>query len=172
MGMDVIGKNPTAKRGEYFRNNVWWWHPLWDYCLNAHGDIAGKVDSGHTNDGDGLDADDALELSQRLFADIESGLAATYETEYRAHLASLPTSECKHCEGTGIRSDTVGVDNGMPEKELEEVEAILLGRTHGWCNACRGNGYVQHFATNYPFSVENVREFAEFLSNCGGFEIC
>ena len=73
---------------------------------------------------------------------------------------------------TGIRSDTVGVDNGMPTKELSETDAIILGRTHGDCNACHGHGKVQHFATNYPFAVDNVREFAEFLIECDGFEIC
>ena len=34
MGMDVFGKNPTDEKGAYFRNNVWFWHPLWDYCLH------------------------------------------------------------------------------------------------------------------------------------------
>jgi hypothetical protein len=171
MGMDVLGKKPTDKRGEYFRNNIWWWKPLWNYCEEFHGDITANVENGYCNDGDGLDGDDALELSKRLFADIESGAATTYETEYRERLASLPTSECSYCKGTGIRSDTVGVDNGLPDKELEESVAIIVGRTHGWCNSCKGYGRVEHFATNYPFSVENVQEFAEFLSTCGGFEI-
>ena len=107
MGMDVYGKNQESEKGSYFRNNVWWWRPLWNYCEELHGDITRKVDSGYSNDGDGLDAD-----------------------------------------------------------------AIILGRTHGDCNACHGHGKVQHFATNYPFAVDNVREFAEFLIECDGFEIC
>jgi hypothetical protein len=28
MGMDVYGKEPKSDKGEYFRNNVWWWRPL------------------------------------------------------------------------------------------------------------------------------------------------
>lgn len=31
---------------------------------------------------------------------------------------------------------------------------------------------VRPFVTHYPLSVQNVREFAEFLLECGGFEIC
>jgi hypothetical protein len=27
MGMDVYGES-----GNYFRNNVWWWRPLANYC--------------------------------------------------------------------------------------------------------------------------------------------
>ncbi|QOR55575.1 MAG: hypothetical protein UMS36scaffold28_65 [Phage 59_13] len=29
MGMDVYGVKPKSKQGEYFRNNVWSWRPLW-----------------------------------------------------------------------------------------------------------------------------------------------
>ena len=28
------------------------------------------------------------------------------------------------------------------------------------------------YDTDYPFSVENVKNFADFCINCGGFEIC
>ena len=172
MGMDVYGKNAKNETGEYFRNHVWWWHPLWDYCLNVHGDIAGAVEYGHSNDGDGLDADEAYALGVRLMKDIEDGYTAEYETQYRERLASLPRKDCQWCEGTGIRTDLVGVENGMPTKELDEDDAILLGRSHGWCNGCRGEGKNDPWEANYPFSVENVREFAEFLLNCGGFQIC
>ena len=27
MGMDVYGLEPRKEKGEYFRNNVWWWRP-------------------------------------------------------------------------------------------------------------------------------------------------
>lgn len=172
MGMDVFGTSPRSEAGSYFRNNVWWWHPLWDYCLNIHGDIANKVEHGHSNDGDGLDANDAHTLGERLLADIENGITAEYETRYRERLASLPMNDCKWCNSTGIRTDEVGVKNGMPERELEEAVAIMLGRTHGYCNACNGVGREPAWETNYPFSVENVREFAEFLLDCGGFKIC
>jgi hypothetical protein len=172
MGMDVYGKNPTSDKGSYFRNNVWYWHPLWDYCLNLHGDIAGAVEHGHSNDGDGLDGDEAHELGFRLMMDIERGTTAEYEREYNAHLASLPTSDCPWCEGTGIRTDDVGVEHEMPTRALNDSDAILFGRTHGWCNGCNASGVRLAWETNYPFTVENVREFAEFLLDCGGFEIC
>lgn len=172
MGMDVFGKSPTSRRGEYFRNNVWWWHPLWEYCEELHGDITGAVENGHDNSGDGLDADDAHKLGLRLLADIESGVTAQYEMERNAHLANLPTSKCDWCEGTGIRSDVIGRQHGMPNKALSDSDAILLGRTHGWCNGCSGSGKLVAWETNYPFSVSNVQEFAEFLLDCGGFSIC
>lgn len=39
------------------------------------------------------------------------------------------------------------------------------------CNACKGTGKVRPFQTSYSFDESDVREFAEFLENCGGFEI-
>ena len=172
MGMDVYGKNATSKKGEYFRNNVWWWHPLWDYCLELHGDICDNVEHGHSNDGDGLDAYEASLLSDRLLSDIATGVTADYEMKYRNAIADLPRKDCDFCDATGIRTDNVGVENGMPERELSPEVAIIVGRTHGYCNSCNGEGKVLPWKANYPFSVDNVREFAEFLADCGGFEIC
>ena len=40
------------------------------------------------------------------------------------------------------------------------------------CNGCEGKGKRKDWMTNYPFSLENVKAFADFLEKCGGFEIC
>ena len=39
MGMDVYGRKPKNETGEYFRRNVWGWHPLWEYCCEANPEI-------------------------------------------------------------------------------------------------------------------------------------
>lgn len=170
MGMDVIGKHPVSERGEYFRNNVWWWRPLWNYCEHVAPELCADV-SGHMNDGDGLDADGARRLAETLFFEIDSGRTEEYRTAYYARLSRLPRKQCEYCGGTGVRTDQVGVDNGMPEQVLEPEMQALVGRERGWCNACQGEGKVDHWDTNYPFEVENVREFAEFLAESGGFQI-
>jgi hypothetical protein len=174
MGMDVYGVEPKADEGHYFRNNVWWWHPLWDYCCDIAVDIIGEelATNGHFNSGEGLDAAAAEELGNRLKDEIYKGHTYQYQQEYNAHLASLERKTCKLCEGTGVRADEIGVEMGMPSRKLTEEEQILLGRETGWCNACRGEGLVDDFNTNYPFSVENVDNFAMFLLSCGGFKIC
>jgi len=38
----------------------------------------------------------------------------------------------------------------------------------GWCN---NTGYCRPAAAAYGFSVESVAKFANFLADCGGFEI-
>jgi hypothetical protein len=55
--------------------------------------------------------------------------------------------------------------------ELPESEAIMLGRTHGTCNVCRGLGWNLPAFADYEFDAENVRRFAEFAGASGGFVI-
>ena len=170
MGMDVVGREPTEKCGEYFRNNVWWWRPLWNYCETAAPELCSDVD-GQFNDGDGLNAEGASQLADILFREIELGITKSYEEGYREHIANLPRKNCEWCNATGIRTDTVGLDLGFPDRELDEATALVVGRTHGYCNGCHGEGVVDSFEASYPFSVENVQEFALFLRHSGGFQI-
>lgn len=155
MGMDVFGRAPRSEKGEYFRNNVWYWHPLWQYCQETVPDIAGRVEYGHSNDGDGLGDADAAELARRLQAEIDAGATAGYATARQAALEALPDEPCPVCGGTGGRR-----------------EPPLVGPGPIPCNGCDGTGKMRPFATHYPFDVANVQEFVEFLRDCGGFAIC
>lgn len=174
MGMDVYGKNPTSERGSYFRNNVWWWRPLWDYCVLVGEEIIDEevAEHGHYNDGAGLDETNAVRLAHVLLTELELGKTAEFAKTQAEWRASLPREACNLCDCTGIRTDEVGVAHGMPERELSPEVQVLTGRTHGWCNACQGVGTQESWLSHYPFSEENVREFADFLADCGGFEIC
>lgn len=158
MGMDVAGVQPDNETGEYFRANVWYWHPLWDYVERFHADLARRVEYAHTNDGDGLDGDDSRALADRLDADLANGAVARYQAEYEATLAALADEVCDLCHGTGTRE--------WPE-----------GTTQAWidkcngCNGCHGAGTRRPSDTYYHFDEGLVREFAAFLRHCGGFEI-
>lgn len=162
MGMDVYGKNPKSKTGEYFRNNVWWWRRLWDYCCEiGNGIINDDLKSmGHFNDGAGLDEAGSLELAKRLQEKIDNGETKKTENEYNAFIEALPDEKCTFCNGTGKRRDKVGAAD------------IAWQEKCGGCNACGGKGTVRPNVAVYPFAVENVQEFADFLKDCGGFEIC
>jgi hypothetical protein len=171
MGMDVYGNNPISEKGEYFRNNVWWWRPLWDFCEEIAPELVSGV-QGHTNDGDGLDEEGAKALANILTISLSEGVVDTYEQKRNEYLASLPKEECNLCDSTGIRTDNVGVEHGMDVQVLSDAEASALGRTIGYCNGCSGLGWKDSWETHYPFSKVNVQEFAEFLADSGGFKIC
>jgi len=74
-----------ANPGIYFRANVWWWRPLWDFCAHHCPDIIDQktYDSGHYNDGAGLDEVNAIKLGIKLIALIEDGVVTHHENEVR-----------------------------------------------------------------------------------------
>lgn len=160
MGMDLYGKNARNERGEYFRNNVWWWRPLWDYCESVYPPCR-EID-GHTNSGAGFDEAGALALRDVLVQEIASGRTLQYQLDREAELNALPDEPCTFCNGLGI----VQVKEGWPDY----VEGQVTFRDP--CNSCNGTKTKRPYACNYPFEVENVKEFVLFLSACGGFEIC
>ena len=104
--------------GVYFRNNVWWWRPLWNYCAEIAPDLidGDLMYEGHNNSGAGLGERDAKRLGNRLLHKIRVGDADRFK---------------KHHE------------------EQEEDKEY-----------------------KYPFDIDNVKSFAEFCIQSGGFEIC
>ena len=52
MGMDIFGIEPENEKGEYFRNTVWYWHPLWNYLWNELDVLTPEEHrEGHFNEG-------------------------------------------------------------------------------------------------------------------------
>jgi len=156
MGMDVYGNKPTAEAGGYFRNNVWWWHPLWNYVIEVAPHLVEGV-VGHCNNGDGLGKRAAARLAAILTEELSAGRTAEYEASYLAALEALPDETCRLCSGSGVRTDAVGVEMRMPERR--------------WCNGCSGKGKHRPFEASYPFSAENVAAFRDFVAASGGFKI-
>ena len=109
--------------GAYFRNNVWWWRPLWDYVCRQCEDILTEEDmDGCTNNsGYEINEDKALKIGIRLHTLVLDGKAKEWEDGYNKEI-----------------------------KELKEDD----------------------FRKNYPFSVDNVKEFARFCVESGGFKVC
>ena len=109
--------------GVYFRNNCWWWRPLWNYCYAIADDIISEDvwDSGHCNDGAGLNEEDAKQLGERLLKSIENGECLKYQAAYMQHQEDMASDD--------------------------------------------------EFATSYPFDIDNVKQFAKFCIQSGGFEI-
>jgi len=103
--------------GIYFRNNVWWWRPLWDYVCSICDDFIDEArwDNGHSNNGESFTDEEAKMIAVRLLREIKNNDTEAYERLYE------------------IKTE--------------------------------GDKY------QYPFSVDNVRNFAEFCKDSGGFSI-
>jgi len=178
MGMDVYGLNPTTTAparpehndydsedwkayfngqslsGQYFRNNVWWWRPLWDYVANTCSEVISKedFDAGHSNSGHVIGKEQCEYIAKALSKELLNGGAEQYKKDYEKELSELPNEVCHCCDGDG---------KGACASEGKDT-----------CHVCKGSGEVEHFGKHYPFDVDNVREFHSFVKNCGGFEIC
>ena len=150
MGFDLYGQRAKSKRGEYFRNNVWWWRPLAEYVLENVSIPEEEAKDWQYNNGTEVSEETALHIADTLDALIESRHTAQYERDYKRRLESLPPERCRVCHGTGKRNDKA---------------------VKGKCSACLGKGEVENFDMLYPFNVENVREFAQFCRESGGFRI-
>ena len=109
--------------GVYFRNNCWWWRPLWDYCYHNSSVITEEDwEQGHHNSGHLIDEDKAIALGTRLYILLEGGLVKQYQLKY--------------------------------------TEEQMLAEEKG-----------DKWATSYPFNESNVRRFADFCLESGGFRI-
>jgi len=96
----VLHQQP--KIGEYFRNNVWWWRPLWEYVITVAPEVISEelAEQGHYNDGAGLDADQAKRLGEILFTELWEGKTLKYQEEYNYALSILEKSDCSLCSAT------------------------------------------------------------------------
>ena len=68
MGFDVYGMDPQTEKGHYFRNNVWYWRPLWNLICDECNDILteNQMASGSYNDGVEVSAKQAIKIFKRL----------------------------------------------------------------------------------------------------------
>ena len=157
MGMDVYGNKPVSKTGEYFRANLWGWRPWWDLCFALAPEIISeeKHNSGNYNDGAGLGSVQSKELSIILRQKLEDGSIDWYLEERDKHLQSIPLVKCDTCGGTGSRKEPPDIGPGTLK-----------------CNGCNGVGKRVSMDTWYETNKARIKEFADFLADCGGFRIC
>ena len=89
-------KYQEANPGVYFRNNVWWWRPLWKFVCERFDDILTDDDMQHGeyNDGHEISADVAMEIGVELTAMLESGRIQEYADNYKKMIEGLQQVDC------------------------------------------------------------------------------
>ena len=152
--------------GDYFRNNVWWWRPLASYvikftgCIDESDQVAWSENGGHE-----VDDQTAKQIHNQLMVLIESGHTKKFEDDYEKERLKAEKHNdkvekelkkfCKSVEKKLGKPNLAPAD--FPKKDHDEWERIYNKR---------------EWNASYPFSVENVKEFAEFCRFSGGFKIC
>lgn len=174
----VRGIDPTATIGVQFAVDVFEWRPLWDLSRAAMptlGEFAidGRRDSelGHFSDGWGVCASGARLLSMVLIDELETGRVDVMLDGFRQLVATADMIDCQTCGSTGIRSDHIGIKHGFDTALLDDIQAMMLGRTHGWCNNCDGIGKREPAIWRYRCDAETVERWQQFVAASGGFTI-
>ena len=148
---EELAKVESINKGIHLRSSVWSWRPLWNYCYAVADDIIDEVtyQKGHENSGAGLNSKDARLLGNRLLQQIREGKTIQYQASYEQYLNDLPDEDCVVCK-----------NNNRGHRKKKE------------CKVCKKTGKKTNFNKSYEFDIDHVKEFAEFLLECGGFEIC
>ena len=136
--------------GAYFRNNVWWWRPLWDYVCRHCDDILTEEDMelGCENSRHLINEEKAMKIGVKLQSLVISGATKQWEDEYMKEISELPKEPCFRCNG----------NNHGHNKKKE-------------CKNCDKTGERENWGASYPFHTDNVDSFSEFCLQSGGFEI-
>ena len=96
MGFDIYGLDPQTEKGHYFRNNVWYWRPLWSLICHHCEDILTEeeMEYGNWNDGRAIQAKTAIKIYKRLInkIDIIKDEINEYEKERKKDNGSHPAS--------------------------------------------------------------------------------
>ena len=158
--------------GIYFRNNNWWWRPLWNYIVENCSDILSEkeIRSGGFNDGAEIPkhkVDKIVEVLEKL---IEKGEHLKYEKSYKKEQLKLPNQTCTCCEGTGaiVNKGKSAVEIIQDTLNSKIKEKTLMKD----CHVCNGTGERENWGKSYPFDAENVEMFVKFLGQSGGIRIC
>ena len=86
MGFDVHGIKPKTEEGNYFRNNCWWWRPLWELICDNCSDILteDQMQKGCYNDGAKITSKQAKKIYIRLMEDIGEDQLKKYQMEHES----------------------------------------------------------------------------------------
>jgi hypothetical protein len=78
--------------GAYFRNNVWWWRPLWNFVCHSCDNILTDKDAemGTFNDGHKISKTKAKRIASKLRTLVRTGQVKAYEEMYARHQEKLP----------------------------------------------------------------------------------
>lgn len=129
MGFDLYGLAATSENGAYFRNNCWWWRPLWNFtCKHCDRILTEKQrDGGHFNDGTKIGAKMSIKIADKLQETIDNGLAAQEEKENKKG-----TKEAK--------KHNKKLKHGNPRYDWQEAYPFTIENVKEFIVFCRESG--------------------------------
>jgi len=153
--------------GSYFRNNVWWWRPLWSFTCDHCEDILSEDDmnAGCYNDAYIITEDKAVAIAKRLKEALETPETQEYlDNHNKAMEKAKKHNEMLDQEKKALDEIAVTITGDKDiapinyPKDLKKKFDELMDK--------------RDWASSYPISKDNIENFAEFAEQSGGFSIC
>ena len=161
----ALDKFEEENKGYYFRNNVWWWRPLAQYVIKHTKVITDekKIQGFSYNDGVEINEEEAVQIAKQLKHLIKTGHTKKYEEDYMLAYQKAELHNKK------VQKELDNFQKAMDKKHGDIAPAKYPKKDYVKWNAIYSkrdeNG-------TYPFAERNVKEFAEFAEQSGGFTIC
>ena len=161
--MDIFGRNPKNKTGEYFRSNVWSYRPIHWLCYlmtKRHEEKTGY--------------DDLIPF--KTLQGMEHNMGRGLRSERKCKLLSEYIQEMVDYFFLGIPFEIPTSDNSLKWGVNEDKEFYIdVGRyvdTEGkfLSEEDEKDSNIEK-TTPYRTNKEHLQEFCDFLKNCGGFEV-
>ena len=156
----------AQNKGVYFRNNVWWWRPLAQYVIEQTKVITDqkKIDGFRYNDGVEISEEEAVQIAQQLKHLIKIGHTKKYEHVY------MMTYKKAELNNKKVQKELDSFQKAMDKKHGKDIAPAEYPKE----DFAKWNAIYAKMDNNgsYPFSEKNVKEFAEFAEQSGGFQIC
>ena len=164
--VSAMEKFESENKGFYFRNNVWWWRPLAQYIIEQTKVITDqkKIEGFSYNDGIEISKEEAIQIAKQLKHLIKTGHTKKYEEEYMLAYKKAELHNKK------VQKELDSFQKAMDKKHGKDIAPKDYPKEdyEKW-NAIYSK---KDFNGGYPFSERNVKEFAEFAEQSGGFQIC
>jgi hypothetical protein len=164
---ELVDKLEASNPGRYFRNNVWFWRPLWSFVCHYCADFlsVNDADAGAYNDARRISKTKAVKIGKRLSKLLADGTVDKEVREYELAKAKADITNKEVEEKLEELKETVkketGKDDLAPAKYPEPYKT-QWDEIYG----------SKSWDSEYPFHKENIENFAKFCLQSGGFEIC
>ena len=152
--------------GEYFRANVWYWRPIWNFVCTACDDFMTDkdMDAGCSNSGDIICKTKAIRIAQRLNKLEKQGIIKEWEDAML-----IPFNKAQK-NNEKVRSEMAAFQKLMKKKHGDDIIPAKYPK----------EDYVEweklyakeDWAGSYPPSRESIIRFGNFCRQSGGFQVC
>jgi hypothetical protein len=152
--------------GEYFRANVWFWRPIWNFVCASCDDFLSDddINAGLSNSGDEICKTKANRIASRLRKLDKQGIIQTWEDEMMIPYNEAKIHNKKVDAELDVFQDKMRIKYGsdiVPSNYDVHDKPIWDSIYH-----------KRSWASSYPPSRDAIVRFGVFCGESGGFAIC